>query len=53
MSPTTKENEARWPSLACLMTCLALVLAGYGVGILRGPAPEIEVRVKMVGTAEL
>jgi hypothetical protein len=48
----TEKNEACWPSAACLMACLALVFAGYGVGILRGPAPEIEVQVKMAEQLE-
>jgi hypothetical protein len=52
MSPMTEKNEALWPSAACLMACLSLVLAGYGVGILRGTAPEIEVLVKTVEQSE-
>lgn len=37
-----------WPSSGMLLVCAALVAAGYGVAVLRGPSPAQEVRVLLV-----
>ncbi len=52
MSPIVEENEVRWPSAAFLVVCLAMVAAGYLMGLLRGPAPKLEVQVKMIEPSE-
>lgn len=34
-----------WPSPGVLLLCAALLAVGYGVAVVRGPAPAQEVRV--------
>ena len=46
MGKNTAENVGSgWPSPGVLLLCAALVAAGYGMAVLRGPAPAQEVRV--------
>jgi hypothetical protein len=51
MGKNTAENiGSGWPSPGVLLLCAALVAAGYGMAVLRGPAPAQEVRVLIVPT---
>ncbi len=51
-----RENTAQalglWPGRGVLLFCAAVLVAGYGVVILRGPAPAGEVRVMVVPAPE-
>jgi hypothetical protein len=43
--PSQNGGETIWPSAGVLLFCAALLVAGYGVAVLRGPAPAQEVRL--------
>jgi hypothetical protein len=43
--PSQNGGETIWPAAGVLLLCAALLVAGYGVAVLRGPAPAQEVRV--------
>ena len=46
MSDPSQEGGGNvWPSAGVLLFCAILLVAGYGVAVLRGPAPAQEVRV--------
>lgn len=43
--PSQEGNGVIWPSPPVLLICAVLLVAGYGVAVLRGPAAAQEVRV--------
>ena len=40
--------DATWPGNALLLLCVAIVAAGYGVALWRGPEPSSAVTVTVV-----
>jgi hypothetical protein len=40
-----KGGGSSWPPATVLVACAFVLVAGYGVAVLRGPAPAQEVRV--------
>jgi hypothetical protein len=45
MSESRQEGGSNWPPAGVLVACAVVLVAGYGVAVLRGPAPAQEVRV--------
>lgn len=43
--PAQQSGDNAWPSAGVLLLCSVLLVAGYGVAVVRGPAPAQEVRV--------
>lgn len=43
--PSQEGGGSVWPSAGVLLFCAILLVAGYGVAVLRGPAPAQEMRV--------
>jgi hypothetical protein len=52
MSESRQEGGSSWPSAGVLVACAVLLAAGYGVAVLRGPAPAQEVRAVTVPAPE-
>lgn len=44
-NPSPEGGGTVWPSAGVLLFCAILLVAGYGVAVLRGPAPAQEVHV--------
>ena len=40
-----QDGGSGWPPAGVLVACALLLAAGYGVAVVRGPAPPQEVRV--------
>jgi hypothetical protein len=46
MSESSQDGGGNmWPSTGVLLLCSVLLVAGYGVAVVRGPVPAQEVRV--------
>ena len=52
MSESREEDGSSWPPAGVLVACAVLLAAGYGVAVLRGPAPAREVRAVTVPAPE-
>jgi hypothetical protein len=48
MSRAAYDKEEAWPAPGILLLCVCLLVAGYGLALLRGPVPAGEVGVRVV-----
>ena len=48
MSRAAYDKEGVWPAPGVLLLCVCLLVAGFGVALLRGPVPAGEVGVRVV-----